>query len=126
MSKTKKLLTTVVLIIFAGGAVGLGIWNESRATPATERDPSNEANAPTERYDRSQIAQHSDSNSCWVVIENNVYDVTEYIEEHPGGARAILGVCGADATGSFNSMPTAVIPAARAMLAKYLIGTLAE
>ncbi|KAF8807536.1 hypothetical protein BYT27DRAFT_7165315 [Phlegmacium glaucopus] len=45
-----------------------------------------------------QVARHKSPNSCWVIIQNKVYDVTEFLPEHPGGAEIILKYAGRDAT----------------------------
>ncbi|KZT74753.1 hypothetical protein DAEQUDRAFT_659124 [Daedalea quercina L-15889] len=39
--------------------------------------------------------------SCWVIIKNRVYDVTEFLPEHPGGAKIILRYAGRDATAAY-------------------------
>lgn len=39
---------------------------------------------------RSQVAAHNTRQSCWVIIDDKVYDVTSIIGDHPGGAAAIL------------------------------------
>ncbi|KAH6917254.1 cytochrome b2 [Coprinopsis sp. MPI-PUGE-AT-0042] len=44
------------------------------------------------------VSQHSSIESCWVIIQNKVYDVTEFLHEHPGGAAIILKYAGKDAT----------------------------
>ena len=36
----------------------------------------------------------------WIIIDGKVYDVTDYIEEHPGGA-SILNNAGGDSTIGF-------------------------
>ncbi|KAF5356309.1 hypothetical protein D9756_003883 [Leucocoprinus leucothites] len=48
-----------------------------------------------------QVAQHSSPESCWVIIQNRVYDVTEFLPEHPGGAKIILKYAGRDATAAY-------------------------
>ncbi|EDR15041.1 uncharacterized protein LACBIDRAFT_300783 [Laccaria bicolor S238N-H82] len=48
-----------------------------------------------------QVAKHNTQDSCWVIIENNVYDVTEFLSEHPGGAKIILKYAGKDATAAY-------------------------
>ncbi|THH05905.1 hypothetical protein EW145_g4457 [Phellinidium pouzarii] len=47
------------------------------------------------------VAQHDSSKSCWVIIQNKVYDVTEFLPEHPGGANIILKYAGKDATAAY-------------------------
>lgn len=37
-----------------------------------------------------EVAQHSTRESCWVIIEGEVYDVTGFLNDHPGGASIIL------------------------------------
>ncbi|TEB39247.1 hypothetical protein FA13DRAFT_459719 [Coprinellus micaceus] len=46
----------------------------------------------------NEVSEHNSAQSCWVVIHNNVYDVTEFLPEHPGGAAIILRYAGGDAT----------------------------
>ncbi|KAJ3571579.1 hypothetical protein NP233_g3659 [Leucocoprinus birnbaumii] len=48
-----------------------------------------------------QVAQHNSPDSCWVIIQNNVYDVTDFLPEHPGGAKIILKYAGRDATAAY-------------------------
>jgi L-lactate dehydrogenase (cytochrome) len=45
-----------------------------------------------------QVQRHNDCDSCWVIVEGEVYDVTDFLEEHPGGANIILRYAGKDAT----------------------------
>jgi sulfite reductase alpha subunit-like flavoprotein len=52
-----------------------------------------------ERFAISEIAQHNDpEHGFWVVIDNRVFDVTDFIHLHPGGLRVLAGYCGMDAT----------------------------
>ncbi|KAF6766328.1 cytochrome b2 [Ephemerocybe angulata] len=45
-----------------------------------------------------EVTEHRTAKSCWVIIHNNVYDVTDFLPEHPGGAAIILRYAGQDAT----------------------------
>ena len=40
----------------------------------------------------------SSRESCWVIIKGEVYDVTDFLDDHPGGAAIILKYGGKDAT----------------------------
>lgn len=40
-------------------------------------------------YTLEEVAKHKSSDDLWIVIDGNVYDVTDYVEEHPGGADLI-------------------------------------
>ncbi|KAI0068414.1 hypothetical protein BV25DRAFT_1867388 [Artomyces pyxidatus] len=49
-----------------------------------------------------QVGAHNSTSSCWVIINNHVYDVTEFLPDHPGGQRVILQYAGRDATAAFD------------------------
>ncbi|PSN68412.1 hypothetical protein BS50DRAFT_610011 [Corynespora cassiicola Philippines] len=53
-------------------------------------------------FDYAEVAKHNTAESCWVVLYGNVYDVTEFIPEHPGGAKVILQLAGTDATEEYD------------------------
>ena len=40
-------------------------------------------------YTRDEVRRHCTSLSCWVIVDGSVYDVTEFLTEHPGGALAL-------------------------------------
>lgn len=46
------------------------------------------------------MSRHNTKDDAWIVIKNKVYDVTSYVEEHPGGD-SILNHVGGDATEGF-------------------------
>ncbi|CAK7206869.1 hypothetical protein SEUCBS139899_009675 [Sporothrix eucalyptigena] len=49
-----------------------------------------------------EIGQHSSRQSCWVIVHGSVYDVTDFLPEHPGGEKIILKYAGRDATAAFD------------------------
>ena len=69
-------------------------------TPTTKPTPSP---TPTkDGYTMDQVKANNSSASCWSVIDGNVYDLTRWINSHPGGAGSIKGLCGIDGTQEFN------------------------
>lgn len=53
-------------------------------------------------FDVSEIAEHNDAErGYWIVIDRVVYDMTEFIELHPGGRRVVQAYAGMDATHGF-------------------------
>lgn len=48
-----------------------------------------------------EASQHSTKDDCWVVIDGKVYDVTAYLDEHPGGDDVLLTATGKDAKEEF-------------------------
>ncbi|KAJ8444471.1 hypothetical protein Cgig2_024035 [Carnegiea gigantea] len=49
------------------------------------------------RYTKAEVSLHNKRTDCWIIIKNKVYDVTSYVEEHPGGD-AIMTHAGDDST----------------------------
>ena len=52
--------------------------------------------------DLNEIFEHNTKESCWLLIENKVYDVTEF--KHPGGKQILLQNAGQDATTQFEDI----------------------
>ena len=50
----------------------------------------------------SEIEKHNKENDCWVILYDKVYDLTEFINEHPGGKDSIMLYAGKDATEAFD------------------------
>ena len=48
-----------------------------------------------------QLAQHNTPTDCWIAIDSVVYDVTKFLNSHPGGRGALLSFAGKDATQVF-------------------------
>ncbi|XP_067055538.1 cytochrome b5-like isoform X2 [Acropora muricata] len=75
-------------------------------------------------FSLQDVSQHSDGNSCWIVIEDAVYDVTNFLAEHPGGSEIMLEHAGMDATSVFQDINHST--EAKKMLLGYYIGELIE
>lgn len=52
-------------------------------------------------FTAEQVAKHNTSNNLWLIINNKVYDFTEYLPLHPGG-EAMLRNAGRDSTSGFS------------------------
>ena len=51
----------------------------------------------------TEVKRHNSRESCWVVVDGCVYDVTSWMDNHPGGAIVLLNSSGRDATDIFNA-----------------------
>lgn len=93
-----------------------------------EENHTAEANGevPTESnvkyFTLDEIKLHNTSKSTWLIIHDKVYDITGFMEEHPGGEEVLLEQAGMDATESFEDVGHSTD--AREMLEPYLIGEL--
>lgn len=50
---------------------------------------------------RGEVLLHNKKTDCWVIVRNKVFDLTTFIEKHPGGADILLSRAGEDATSFF-------------------------
>ena len=88
----------------------------TKAPPATQKAEPVETQAPTQtqdpapapepepvesKYSMANIAKNNSTSSCWAAISGKAYDLTDWISKHPGGAGAIVSICGTDATSVF-------------------------
>eukprot|EP00994_Dinema_validum_P005637 NODE_3812_length_520_cov_135.208068_g3244_i0.p3 GENE.NODE_3812_length_520_cov_135.208068_g3244_i0~~NODE_3812_length_520_cov_135.208068_g3244_i0.p3 ORF type:complete len:84 (+),score=16.72 NODE_3812_length_520_cov_135.208068_g3244_i0:54-305(+) len=55
-------------------------------------------------YTWDEIAKHNKEKDAWMVLYGKVYDVTEFMPDHPGGKQTILMNSGKDATEDFELM----------------------
>lgn len=77
------------------------------ATPAPSVPSSaaatSSAPASAQALTLAAVAQHNQASDCWAAVNSNVYDLTDWINKHPGGAAVITSLCGTDATQAFKA-----------------------
>tara|TARA_B100000686_G_scaffold352569_1_gene454998 strand:- start:2406 stop:2927 length:522 start_codon:yes stop_codon:yes gene_type:complete len=56
------------------------------------------------KYTKEEVALHNTKEDCWIIINNGVYDVTDFISIHPGGASILASQGGKDATEFFEEL----------------------
>lgn len=50
-------------------------------------------------YTPSEIEKHNTKDALWIIINNEIYNVSEWKNKHPGGAAVLMDYAGQDATG---------------------------
>jgi sulfite reductase alpha subunit-like flavoprotein/cytochrome b involved in lipid metabolism len=74
-------------------------------------------------YDNSEVLIHNTpQNGYWMVIQGQVYDLSEFMYLHPGGERLIRTNAGLDATSSYEQVEHHLNSEVHAMLDLYKIG----
>jgi len=97
----------VMGLTFVTGHTGAeAVWKnrlaaiDSKGTSTSKHSSQKSSTDPS--YSLSEIAQHADATSCWSAIDGQVYDLTKWINRHPGGPSVIKAICGKDGSGAFN------------------------
>ncbi|OQV03080.1 Cytochrome b5-like Heme/Steroid binding domain-containing protein [Cladophialophora immunda] len=74
------------------------------------------------RFSLAQVSQHARKGDLYMIYGDQVYDVTRFVEEHPGGEEVILDCSGKDGTAAFDEVGHS--KDAHAQLRELLIGSL--
>ncbi|ALC38675.1 CG6870 [Drosophila busckii] len=71
-----------------------------------------------------QVGQHDSFDDCWIIIYDRVYNVTQFLRDHPGGDDVIMDHAGRDATIAFHG--TGHSRHAVELMRQFLIGELPQ
>jgi cytochrome b involved in lipid metabolism len=112
------IIPIVLILILIGGYVAIMKTNTTTTSPQKQIDTNS-----AKSYTLADIASHNSKSSCWTSINGNVYDLTQWIDNHPGGAENILGICGIDGTSAFTNQHGGQQKPEN-QLSTFLIGTL--
>ncbi len=93
--------------------------------PATGGTSGGTSGSTSSGISMAVVATHNSGSSCWTAINGSVYDVTSWINQHPGGPDAILSLCGKDGSAAFNGQHGGQARPANE-LATFKIGVLAK
>lgn len=68
--------------------------------PGKVRKPSKpkEFRVPETEYSMEEVARHNKKDDLWIVVKGIVMDVTNWLDDHPGGPQALMNFMGRDAT----------------------------
>lgn len=124
MNKNKKVLITISVItalLIGGGAVWASKVKENDLRMVEENKKIMAETLP--KYTLEEVAMHNSASDCWSSIDGFVYDMTQFINLHPGGEKAVAETCGIDGTAAYNG---AHHGSARkiAEVQKYIVGVL--
>ena len=68
------------------------------------KKPAKKFEIPDKEFSLEDIAKHNTKDDCWVAVNGMALNVTDFLENHPGGPKAILLYAGKDATEEFNML----------------------
>jgi len=94
------LILTVAVGCFLAAGLLSGCGDGGDGKPMPSQTPTGPATGqPTESGTNvilsvAEVAKHNSSSDCWLIIENKVYDVSDYVNSHPAGRATITPHCG--------------------------------
>lgn len=135
-------MNKIALIILLAAILGAGYFlytssssseEQAVSVPAAQEQVVEEeamkVDGAVDTYTLDELRAHDSRVDCWMAIDGKVYDVTEFVNKHPGGDTLLEG-CGVDATELFETRPmgsgTPHSDKARSFLPNYFMGTLAQ
>jgi flavocytochrome c len=74
--------------------------------PGKEDEPYDPKNfkVPEKEYSLEEVAKHNKKEDLWIAVKGIVMDVTNWVDEHPGGPQALFSHMGKDASEEFEMM----------------------
>lgn len=103
MKKTHIYVLILAGVVFLAGLVYISFYSNKNTESLDIQETNNQTLPVSGSYVFADIETHNNESSCWVVINDGVYDLTSWIAVHPGGPEAILGLCGTDGTLKFTN-----------------------
>ncbi|CCC08538.1 hypothetical protein SMACR_05782 [Sordaria macrospora] len=74
------------------------------AAAAPKKEDPKAFTIPDKEYTMEEVAKHNKKEDLWVVVKGVVLDLTNWLEDHPGGVQALLNFMGRDATEEFEML----------------------
>lgn len=91
----------IIILLIGGGFLGYRTFANSTSSDYTSQLPAIPAETDSKVFTLTEIATHNTTTSCYTVISDSVYDLTLWVNLHPGGKSKILSICGIDGTEIF-------------------------
>lgn len=125
-STSLPLILGIIVVLLVGGLVYMQTSKSKiPTTPTTQQTGGTQSQGTSGSYSMAEVATHKDATSCWTVIDGTVYDLTQWIDQHPGGPEAIQSICGIDGSSAFHGQH-GNNPRQENILATFKIGTLTQ
>lgn len=94
------------------------------AKPESQPEAKPEAKPELKEFTLEQVAAHNSVDDCWIIVKDEgirkVYDVTAFLDDHPGGPEIIVDLAGQDSTDEFEDIGHS--NDARKQLNDYVVG----
>mmetsp|Transcript_31937 Transcript_31937/g.101491 ORF Transcript_31937/g.101491 Transcript_31937/m.101491 type:complete len:560 (+) Transcript_31937:89-1768(+) len=103
-------------------------WREdegkTKLVPLLPQSKDNKKDGPTKKFTMEEVAKHNKKDDLWMIVDGMAYDVTRYVDKHPGGALPMENMAGKDCTDVFANYHAAKVY--KNMLPAYYIGEVSD
>jgi cytochrome b involved in lipid metabolism len=80
------------------------IVSQSKSMPNLKQDAAVVSNVAERKISAQELAKHSHGQDCWIAIKGVVYDISKFMNAHPGGSQTLIPYLGADGTHAFQDV----------------------
>ena len=94
---------------------------DSSKMAKTKNESSSSKSSSKEEIGFAELCRHNKVDDLWLAIDGIVYDVTPFMDDHPGGGDIMLSAAGKDGTDDFEDVGHS--PHARELLKRFKVGT---
>ncbi len=101
MNKKLFVRGIIILLLIGGGFLGYQTLANNTSSDYTSQLPAIPTETDSKVFTLAEVATHRNATSCYTVISGSVYDLTLWVNLHPGGEKEILSICGIDGTEIF-------------------------
>jgi cytochrome b involved in lipid metabolism len=78
--------------------------NNNTVPPPADAPPPVSSVGSQKKISPEELAKHASTKDCWLLIDGIVYDVTKYLDGHPGGTAVMVEHAGQDCTSNFEDI----------------------
>ena len=104
------------------------VWRDdaglSKLVPLHPTKSSSKNSKALKKYTMAEVAKRNTPEEAWIIIDERVYDITNYTSKHPGGEKVLYNMAGKDCTDAFANYHSAAIY--KKWLPTYLIGEVTD
>lgn len=127
ITSRRSFILSLSLALGGASVAGLAVaWEENRTASCAApfpQQPAQRGDLP--EYDRDEVAAHKTKDTrVWVTFKDGVYDVTEWVDQHPGGAARLMMAAGGAIDPYWAMYAQHNTPQVRSILESYRIGNL--
>lgn len=117
------IMKNIIKKVLVSGLLTVVLSACTNSTASVNSAAASTENSAKSSYTLSEVESHNQASNCWSAINGNVYNLTSWVNIHPGGADMIVSICGKDGSDSYNSQHGSARKPAKE-LANFLIGSL--